>query len=100
MEKKKGQGRRNEAKNEQAKPSKRRMANDGSQQLARLATGFGLWAWAGSADVYRSNYHLLSRAFSQRVTVAQVINLNILDIVSISNVDLCVQLSRCVAAGR
>lgn len=74
------------------------MANDGSQQLA--CDKFWAWAWAGSADVNRSNYHLLSRAFGQRVTVAQVINLNILDIVSISNVDLRVQLSRCVAGGR
>lgn len=48
----------------------------------------------------RSNYHLLSRALGQCVAVAQVINFNVLDIVSISNVDVCVKFRGCVSSGR
>lgn len=47
----------------------------------------------GSASTTRSNYHLLSRAFCESVAIAQVIDLDIFDIVSISNVDLGIQLS-------
>lgn len=39
-------------------------------------------------------YHLLSRALREGVAIAQIIDLNILDVVSICNVDLGVQFGR------
>ena len=53
----------------------------------------------GYQQYNRSSYHLLSRALCQRVTVAQVINLNVLDIVSIINVDFSVEASRRIVRG-
>ena len=44
-------------------------------------------AWDIS-EFNRSNYHLLSGAFCESVTIAQVVDLDIPDIVSVSDVDV------------
>jgi len=54
-------------------------------------------AWEDQWVVAVSIYHFLSRAFGQRVTVAQVIDLDITDVVSILSVDVGIERGR---AGR
>lgn len=44
------------------------------------------------------NYHLLSRSLRQGVAIAQIIDLNVLDVVSICDVDFGVQ-CRCALGG-
>lgn len=44
------------------------------------------------------NYHLLSRSLRQGVAIAQIIDLNVLNVVSICDVDFGVQ-SRCALGG-
>ena len=46
------------------------------------------------AEIIGGFYHLLCRPFGQRVSIAQVVNFNILDVVSIGDVDLAIKLAR------
>lgn len=54
----------------------------------------------GSASLenqqHRSIYHLLSRALGEGVTVAQVIDLDIFDVVSVGDVNFVIRLIRAV----
>lgn len=45
-------------------------------------------------------YHLLRSAFGQQIPVAQIVNLDILDVVSICDVDIVVEFVRGLATGR
>lgn len=51
-----------------------------------------------SASDKGDNYHLLSRPLRQGVAIAQVIDLNVLDVVSICDIDFGIQL-RCAFGG-
>lgn len=48
----------------------------------------------------RSIYHLLSRAFGQCITVAQVVDLNIPDIVAIRDIHLSIDCACAIAGAR
>ena len=70
--------------NVRTKANKRENGHSKSQFASK-----GAWNISGCN---RINYHLLSRAFSQCVAVAQVIDLDVPDIITIGNIYLLVQL--------
>lgn len=49
-----------------------------------------------SANDNRSNYHFLCRALGQGISVAQIVDLNIFDVVSVRDIDFGVGLAVCV----
>lgn len=53
-----------------------------------------------SADITGTIYHLLRRAFGQRIAVAQIVDLDILNIISVRNIDFIVELARTLTARR
>lgn len=53
-----------------------------------------------SASDKGSNYHLLSRTLRQGIAIAQIIDLNVLDVVSIRDVDFGIQLRCALGGGR
>lgn len=53
-----------------------------------------------SASDKGDNYHLLSRPLRQGVAIAQIIDLNVLDVVSICDVDFGVQSCCALGGGR
>lgn len=53
-----------------------------------------------SASDKGDNYHLLSRSLRQGVAIAQIIDLNVLDVVTICDVDFSIQLRGTLGGGR
>lgn len=47
--------------------------------------------------ITRVCYHLLCRPFGQGVSIAQVVDFNVLDVVTIGNVDLAIKLARALS---
>ena len=60
----------------------------------KTADNFGVSSMRGNI------YHLLSRAFCQGVAIAQIVDLDILDVVTIGNVDVAVESRRLFVGGR
>ena len=52
-----------------------------------------------SVERNKSIYHLLSRAFCQCVSVAEIVDFDVFDVITICNVDLAIDVARALARG-
>lgn len=83
------------------------MEDMGKLQPSTIWENKGEYGWSSSRlakclkyqQHNRSNYHLLSRALCQDVAVPQIIDVNVLDVISVFDVNLGIEATRSIDRG-